>query len=150
MKRAVILTSIVGAGLMAAMLGAQPRGGGLPPIEKIQPVKGNLYKIFGAGGNTTVFVGSKGVVLVDTKLANNGQQILDQVRTVTDKPVTMVINTHVHPDHNGSNQFFKDKWANVDVVLQDNSAALVAKNKQSTDGQKPTKTFKDRLSLGTG
>jgi glyoxylase-like metal-dependent hydrolase (beta-lactamase superfamily II) len=150
MKRAVILTSIVGAGFVAAMLGAQPRGGGLPPIEKIQLVKGNLYKIFGAGGNTTVLVGSKGVVLVDTKLANNGQQILDQVRTVTDKPVTMVINTHVHPDHNGSNQFFKDKWANIDVVLQDNSAALVAKNKQSTDGQKPTKTFKDRLSLGAG
>ncbi len=130
MKRAIILsTSIAAAGLATAALYAQPRGGGLPPIEKIQLVKGNLYKIFGAGGNTTVFVSSKGVVLVDTKLANNGQQILDQVRTVTDKPVTMVINTHVHPDHNGSNQFFKDKWANIDVVLQDNSAALVAKNK---------------------
>jgi len=150
MKRAVILSTIVATGVLAATLSAQPRGGGLPPIEKIQLVKGNLYKIFGAGGNTTVFVGSKGVVLVDTKLANNGQQILDQVRQVTDKPVTMIINTHVHPDHNGSNQYFKDARPNIDVVLQENSAALVEKNKQSTSGQKPTKVYKDKLSVGTG
>ena len=150
MKRAVILSTIAAAGLLTAGLYAQPRGGGLPPIEKIQLVKGNLYKIFGAGGNTTVFVSSKGVVLVDTKLANNGQQILDQVRTVTDKPVIMVINTHVHPDHNGSNQFFKDQNSKLEVVLQDNSAALVAKNRTTTEGQKPTKTYKDKLSVLSG
>ncbi len=150
MKRAVILSTIMVTGLVAATLSAQPRGGGLPPIEKIQLVKGNLYKIFGAGGNTTVFVGSQGVVLVDTKLANNGQQILDQVRQVTDKPVTMIINTHVHPDHNGSNQFFKDQRPNIDVVLQENSAALVEKNKQSTSGQQPTKVFKDKMSVLSG
>jgi hypothetical protein len=42
--------------------------------------------ILGAGGNTTVFVTAGGVVLVDTKLPNNGEAILNQVRTVSDKP----------------------------------------------------------------
>jgi len=148
MKRAVILSSLVLTGLVAAAVSAQRAV--LPPPTKIEKVKGNLYKIFGGGGNTTVYVRSNGVVLVDTKLANYGQAILDQVRTITDKPVTMIINTHVHPDHNGSNQFFKDQRPTVDVVLQENSAALVAKNPQSTSGQKPTKTFKDRLTLGAG
>jgi glyoxylase-like metal-dependent hydrolase (beta-lactamase superfamily II) len=37
------------------------------------------------------------------------------VKTVTDKPVSMIINTHTHPDHNGSNDYFKaarptSKW----------------------------------------
>ena len=36
--------------------------------------------IFGGGGNTAVFVTANGVVLVDTKLANRGQAILDKVR----------------------------------------------------------------------
>lgn len=148
MKRAIILSSVVVAGLVTAGVSAQRAV--LPPAGKIEQVKGNIYKIFGAGGNTTVFLTAKGVVLVDTKLANNGQAILDQVRTITDKPVTMIINTHVHPDHNGSNQFFKDHRPTVDVVLQENSAALVAKNPQSTPGQQPTKTFKDKLTLGSG
>jgi hypothetical protein len=42
------------------------------------PVKGNLYVIHGAGGNTTVFVTGNGVVLVDTKLANNGEAIMNR------------------------------------------------------------------------
>ena len=54
----------------------------------------NVYMIPGAGGNTAAFVTGNGVVLVDTKLANNGQAILDQVKTISDKPMTHIINTH--------------------------------------------------------
>jgi len=58
-----------------------------------------------------------GVVLVDTKLPNNGEAILNQVHGVTDKPVTMIINTHSHPDHIGSNEY----PASVDVVAHENT-----------------------------
>jgi cyclase len=60
----------------------------------------------GAGGNTTVFVTQAGVVLVDTKLPNNGEAIMSQARTVTAKPVSAIVNTHSHPDHIGSNDYF--------------------------------------------
>jgi len=53
---------------------------------RAEKVSDNVYKIFGAGGNTTVFVRSDGVTLVDTKLANNGAAILNVVRSITDKP----------------------------------------------------------------
>ena len=33
-------------------------------------------------------------VVVDTQLPGWGQAILDQLRSVTDKPVTVIINTH--------------------------------------------------------
>ena len=75
--------------------------------------------VTGGGGNTAVFVTANGVVLVDTKLANWGQAILDQVKTVTDKPVTHIINTHTHGDHIGSNEFFP---ASVEIVAHENTA----------------------------
>jgi glyoxylase-like metal-dependent hydrolase (beta-lactamase superfamily II) len=96
MKRAGALAAIVVVGLGVAGLVAQR--GGIPPTGAIAHVRDNLYVIPGAGGNTTVFVTQTGVVLVDTKLASNGEAILKQVRTVTDRPVSMIINTHSHPD----------------------------------------------------
>ena len=60
------------------------------------------------GGNIAVLIAESGVVLVDTKNEGYGPTILDLVRTLTDKPVTMIINTHVHYDHSGANTEFPD------------------------------------------
>ncbi|MGX7895772.1 MBL fold metallo-hydrolase [Tsuneonella sp. HG222] len=128
-----------------------PGGGpGLPGISPIEHVKGNVYKIFGAGGNTTVFLMDDGVAIVDTKLANNGQKILDEIRKVSDKPVTLVINTHSHPDHNGSNQFFKDQRPTVEVVAQANTALRMSKPVGPMPANPATRQFGDTMTLGSG
>ena len=118
-----------------------------PTIEK---VRDNLFMIKGGGGNTAAFVTRQGVVLVDTKLANWGQAIMDQVRSVTDKPVTTIINTHTHGDHTGSNEFFP---ASVEVVAHENTKTNMEKMKQF-EGEKaqflPDRTYKDRLTLFSG
>src|SRR5688500_19645318 len=85
MRRLAVLASIIAAGLTAAGLSAQ----GQPPLGDIEQVSDKVWRIFGAGGTTTVFVRGDGVALVDTKLANNGAAILAQMRKVTDKPVTL-------------------------------------------------------------
>ena len=145
--RARLLTAILVAGLAMAGLAAQ-RGPRIPPTGTIKNVRDNLYVIPGQGSNTTVFVTSTGVVLVDTKLANNGEPILKQVRSVTDKPVTMIINTHTHPDHNGSNDYFKAGGATVEVVTHENTGKWVAANPRSNPAMTPDRTFTDRLTLG--
>ena len=149
MKRAVILGSIiVGGGLAAAVGVAAQQAPQMAPVARIQKVKDNLYTIFGQGGNTTVFLTANGVVVVDTKLANNGQAILDAIKSVTTKPVTTVINTHTHGDHVGSNDAFP---ASVEIIGQDNTKANMAK---MTPALKPVampdRTFKDTLSLNAG
>jgi len=149
MSRAGVLTSIVLAGLAVAGVAAQ-RGPRIPPTGKIVHIKDNLYVIHGAGGNTTVFVSGGGVVLVDTKLANNGEAIMGQVKTVTDKPVSMIINTHVHPDHNGSNDYFKAARPTVEMVTHENTKKWVEANPRSAPAMKPDKTFADTLTLGKG
>jgi cyclase len=152
MKRATLLTSIVGSGL-AAMAIAQtqaslPAG---PNVAKIEKVKENLYMITGGGGNTAAYVTAKGVVLVDTKLANWGQAILDQVKTVTDKPVTHLINTHTHGDHVGSNEFFP---ASVEIVAHENTDANMKKMPAFADPAKKyalaDMTFKTKVTLLSG
>jgi len=150
MRRAALLTTIVVVGLGAAAVAAQRGGSRIPPTGTIEKVKDNLYKIGGAGGNTTVFVTAQGVVLVDTKLANNGEAILKQVQTVTDKPVSMIVNTHVHPDHNGSNDYFKAARPMIEVVAHENTKKWVAANPRSNPAMMPDRTFTDKTTVGSG
>jgi cyclase len=121
-----------------------------PQALDIQKVKDNLYMITGGGGNTGVFITDNGVVVVDTKNPNNGQAILDKIKSVTPKPVTMIINTHTHGDHTGSNEFFP---ATVDIVAHENTKANMAKM-DAFKGDKakflPKRTYKDKLTLGSG
>jgi len=142
MKRMAILASFMAASLVATGASAQ----GLPPITEIEQVSDNVYKIFGGGGNTTVFVRSDGVTLIDTKMPMNGEAILAEVRKVTDKPVTMIINTHAHPDHIGSNAELT-AGGNVQVVAHANAARRMA---QTPNAGTVNQTFEDRLTLGSG
>jgi cyclase len=149
MARRRLLPAIVVVGLAVAGAAAQPQRPRIPPTGAIKRIRDNLYVIPGAGGNTTVFVTQAGVVLVDTKLPNNGEPILNQVRTVTDKPVTTIINTHSHPDHIGSNDYFP---ASVEVVTQENTRKWMAANPRVAANPvvMPDKTFTDRMTLGSG
>jgi cyclase len=144
MHRPIVLGTIILAGLVVMTVFGQ---GGQLAIDKVAP---NLYRITGQGGNTAVFIRNDGVLLVDTKLANNGQAILDQVRTVTDKPITHILNTHTHGDHTGSNMFFP---ANVEIVAHANTAANMQRMEQfQGDGRVglPDRTFEDRMTLFSG
>ena len=122
----------------------------LPPPGPIEHINGNLYKIFGGGGNTLVFVQRDGVVLVDTKLPNNGQAILDQVSTITDKPITAIINTHNHPDHIGSTDFFRERFPNVRVIAQENTKKWVEASQAARPEVVPNVTYKERMTVGEG
>jgi cyclase len=147
MTRPRLLAAIILVGLAVAGVAAQrPR---IPPTGTIRQVRDNLYVIPGAGGNTVVFVTRTGVVLVDTKLANNGEAILKQVRTISDRPVSRIINTHSHPDHIGSNGFFP---ATVEVVTHENTRKWMAANPSVAANPvvMPDKTFTDRMTVGEG
>jgi cyclase len=58
--------------------------------------------------NSTVIVGDKGVILVDSGASDEvGRHIAAAVRRITDKPVTHVVNTHHHGDHHLGNVAFE-------------------------------------------
>jgi glyoxylase-like metal-dependent hydrolase (beta-lactamase superfamily II) len=168
MTRSVLGTALVlSGGLSIGAVSLQQAPQQLPPVRDIQKVRDNLYVISGGdtydrstwtGGNTAVFVTDKGVVLVDTMLPQAGRSLLARVKSVTDKPVTTIINTHTHYDHSGSNTEFP---ATVEYVAHENTRANMAKPKcapvTNCDAFKgenakylPKRTYKDRLTLFSG
>jgi cyclase len=70
----------------------------------VLPVQGNVYMLVGAGGNITMQVGKEGVLLVDTMYAGLSDKVIAAVRTVSNKPIRYIVNTHVHGDHTGGNE----------------------------------------------
>jgi len=90
-------------------------GRGAQPALQIQPVKPGLYMVTGAGANSLIRITNDGVILVDGKLPGdqNYTALMDQIKTVTDKPVKFVIVTHHHADHTGNNAKFLAAGAKV-------------------------------------
>src|SRR5579863_3611958 len=68
-----------------------------------EPVQHNIYMLVGAGGNTTVQVGSEGVLMVDTQFAPLAPKLIAEIRKLSPGPVRYIVNTHMHPDHVGGN-----------------------------------------------
>ena len=58
----------------------------------------------GLGANVGMSVGEDGILLVDAMNINSGQLLIDAIRTISDKPIKFVINTHQHRDHRGGNE----------------------------------------------
>ena len=166
MKRRIVLSTVLVAGALSVSATAlQQAGGQAPRVVQVDKLRDNLYVMKGGGGNSAVFITSAGVVVVDTKNPGWGQPLLDKIKSVTDKPVTMIINTHTHGDHVSGNVEFP---ANVEVVTHENTkknmeamrpASFVAPAPegpapniftQNNGRGMPKRTYKDTLTIGRG
>jgi glyoxylase-like metal-dependent hydrolase (beta-lactamase superfamily II) len=111
------------AGLWTAL--TQPQ----PPVEfTVEKIADDLHVIVGGGGNVAVYSTPEGTILVDDKFDQHVPQILAKVKTVTDKPVRYVLNTHHHGDHTGGNQKLQEQ--NVEIIIQQNARANMVRLKQ--------------------
>ena len=114
MKRAIVLGALIGVGTLSlAAAGLQPPAQQGPKVIEVEKGKDNLFMLKGGGGNTAVFIGANGVTVVDAKNPGWGQPILDKIKELTPKPVTLLINTHTHGDHVSGNVEFP---ATIDFV----------------------------------
>jgi glyoxylase-like metal-dependent hydrolase (beta-lactamase superfamily II) len=163
MTRLSVLGALVFAGVLTVVAAAQQQPPPPPSVDNIavEKVKDNLFVLRAEGtGNTAVFVTAKGVAIVDTKSPGWGQPLLDKIKTLTDKPVTTVINTHTHFDHVSGNVAMP---ATVDIIAHEYTAkrlplfSTVTGRGESENVFKANpgkglakRTFKDKLSIGSG
>ncbi len=87
--------------------------------EKMSP---NLFVLHGSegldpahpdasGGRAMVLFGPDGVLMVDTENRQVADKTLAAIRSFTDGPIRVLVNTHIHSDHTGANAFFAGQGA---------------------------------------
>ena len=125
-----------------------------PGALKAERVKGDLHLISGEGGNVAAYATAEGVVLVDDMFDRNHDDILKQIKSISDKPLRYVINTHQHDDHAGGD--FK-MLPLTEVIAHRNVYANLKDIKrpyfEDTPGTPiglPRITFSDRLDVHLG
>jgi cyclase len=99
---------------------------------KVHHVGGNVYYLEGQGGNVGLSVGDDGVVMVDDQFAPLSEKLVAAIRTLSDKPIRFLINTHIHGDHTGGNENFGK--LGVAIMAHDNVAVRMA---QGVNGAAP-------------
>ena len=148
MRRGLVLGTLLMFGTLVAAGAQQPADA--PKVVEVEKVKDNLFVLRGGGGNTAVFVTAAGVTVVDAKNPGWGTPILEKIKTLTSKPVTMLINTHTHGDHVSGNVEFP---ASVEVVAHANTKANMEKMpifKEHGGNGLAEKTFTDKMTIGKG
>jgi glyoxylase-like metal-dependent hydrolase (beta-lactamase superfamily II) len=73
-----------------------------PPIS-IDKVAGNVYCLYGQGGNIGVLEAGEVLLVVDSQYARNAADVLKAIKQMSTKPVKFLVNTHYHGDHTGGN-----------------------------------------------
>jgi len=86
----------------------------------VLPVQGKVYMIHLPGDiNLTAQVGDQGILLVDSGPANLAEKLLAKLRQqFGNKPIRIIINTHVHADHTGGNAAIQKAEAAVRAARQ--------------------------------
>lgn len=111
---AALLVFMACAAVVAPAAPAYAHGGALAapdtppaPVFNLEKVSEHVFCLFGRGGNVGFMVTDAGVVVVDDQYGDIAPGIVEQIRSVTDKPIRYLINTHYHADHTGGNATFQ-------------------------------------------
>ncbi|WP_440121141.1 MBL fold metallo-hydrolase [Tenacibaculum sp. Ill] len=106
----------------------------------------NIYVLKGQGGNIGVFVEENGVFMIDDQFAPLSKKILAAIKTITDNPITYLINTHWHGDHTGGNANFQKEGA---VIVSHENVRKRMSIDQVVRGKKKSASPKEALPVIT-
>ena len=156
-NHALLLLCLAALAAWPASVSVQERGkapytfppGYETPWDKIQitvtaKMSPNLFVLHGSegldpahpeasGGRAMVLFGPDGVLLVDTQNRQVAEKTLQAIRSFTDAPIKVVVNTHIHSDHTGANAFFARQGALI--FAQGNLRAEMLRPPRRANGQ---------------
>lgn len=120
--------------------------------ENLVKIKDNFYLIQPETGvpasNITVYTGFNYTLLVDTQWAKLGPNIEVIVKTLTDKPINYIINTHYHFDHTNGNKYFGKKQ--ITIVAHKNLANRLASDQYISSTKAYNGKIFQRATSGSG
>lgn len=135
--------------LAVSTLSAQTDSG-LIANTKLIKVSNKIYALQGKGGNIGLSVGTDGVFMIDDQFADGIEEIQNDIKKLSDKPVRFLVNTHFHGDHTGGNPAMAQTGAviisqeNVRTRLLD---VIAKESKKIADEALPIITFAEDISF---
>lgn len=128
--------------LLAQGKGKGKRG---PAKRSIVQVKGDVYLFKNNFHHAMFVVTNDGIVVTDPINAGAVGWLKAELKKRFNKPVTHMIYSHFHGDHNTGGQ----AWGGgLEIISHENTKGHVAAGRANT--AMPTKTFKDTMTFSTG
>jgi len=133
MKRSALLV-VIGAMFVVAIAAQSRQPAGTAhngKAFKFNKVRESIYHAVGTGslavvGNSSFIVNDNDVIVVDDHVSPAAAWVLlEEIKEVTNKPVTTVINTHFHFDHAHGNQIFAP---NVQIIGHEFTRRMLLSN----------------------
>lgn len=127
--------------------------GGRPAWETVEievhHVAGSFFYLSGEGGNIGLSIGDDGIIMIDDQFAPLSEKILAAIRSISDAEIRFLINTHVHDDHVGGNEYFGAEGA--EILAHENVRIRMMQgirgNPPSPRAAWPVLTFTDEMKL---
>lgn len=99
-KRIFYLFIFLGLLLSAIVMAQQEE----PPAITIEKVAGDVYCLYGQGGNIGILKTDEGLLVVDSQFKEIANEILKKIAALSTKPIKYLVNTHYHGDHTNGNE----------------------------------------------
>src|SRR5688572_17178542 len=128
MRTRLSLIAVLSVALCGSYVYAQ--FGDKPSALSTIKVRDDLFVIYNdlVPGNTTVLVTNQGLILVDNKFEIDFDNLMAQIRKISNQPIRYVVNTHYHGDHSGGNP--KMQAQNVQVVASERARRKIVETNQ--------------------
>ncbi len=95
-------------------------------VITIDTLSNDIYMLTGQGGNIGIYVGNDHVFMIDDQFEHLSDKIKTAIRSLTDKPIAFLFNTHFHGDHTGGNATINS--TDIHVVAHDNVRKRLVQN----------------------
>lgn len=99
-----------------------------------------------AGGNMALSLGADGVVMIDDAMPDTLGIMSSAVKSITDKPIDFLINTHFHWDHAGNNGVMAESGARI-FAHENARKRLATELKETQMGALPVFTFTHEMNF---
>jgi cyclase len=130
--------------IAAASVSAAPADRFAAVEIKAQHVSGSIHMLEGAGGNIGVSIGEDGTLIVDDQYAPLADKIIAALEELGGDRPKLILNTHYHGDHTGSNP---EMGTTGTIVSHDNVRVRLLAEEDFPRSGLPLVTFDDDLNL---
>ncbi|MEP7164005.1 MAG: MBL fold metallo-hydrolase [Ferruginibacter sp.] len=115
------------------------------PAWKIKMLTDDIGVFTEKGGTILFMLNKEGTIVVDAQFPDSAQHLIDELKTKTEKPYRLLINTHHHGDHTAGNIAFKDLVQHVLAHTNSKSNQQNVAVKQKTEDKQlyPDQVYTD-------